>query len=408
MRTATLIRRKYTKPIAGIINPLPLPANIHVLKLYRSITILFLVAFCSCGKTNRDHQETAPDVENSISHASGLAIFDYGSYSLVTVNHPWPNSTEKFNYILKQKDAVVPDSLKGMITINVPVKNIIVTSTTHIPSLEMLGVGHTLTGFPNLSYISSEGIRKRIDEGKIRELGSNQSLNMEVAIDLQPDVIIGYGIDNSNPMLDKLEKAGLKILVNGDWNEESPLGKAEWIKLYGTLYGLEGKANAIFSDIEKAYNHTLELAKQTKKKPTVIAGAVYENRWYLPQGKSWGALSIKDAGGQYLWADTDGTGSLSLPFETVLEKGKNADFWIGPGQFTSLKEMLEANPHYGQFEAFKRGNVYSFSTKKGKTGGIIYYELAPNRPDLVLKDVLKILHPELLPDYELFFFKKLK
>jgi len=128
----------------------------------------------------------------------------------------------------------------------------------------------------------------------------------------------------------------------------------------------------------------------------------------LPEGNSWGAELIAQAEGDYLWSGSKGTGSLSLPFESVLEKGKYADFWIGPGQFTSLREMASANAHYTQFKAFHTGNVFSFSSKKGKTGGVIYYELAPNRPDLVLKDIVKILHPELLPKHELYFFEKLR
>ena len=128
----------------------------------------------------------------------------------------------------------------------------------------------------------------------------------------------------------------------------------------------------------------------------------------MPQGKSWGALFLNDANSNYLWKETNGTGSLSLSFESVLLKAENADFWIGPGQFTSLAEMTSSNPHYSQFKAFKTKNVYSYSAKKGKTGGIIYYELAPNRPDLVLLDLVKILHPKLLPEHKLYFFEQLK
>ncbi len=109
-----------------------------------------------------------------------------------------------------------------------------------------------------------------------------------------------------------------------------------------------------------------------------------------------------------MWKDSKGTGSLALSFESVLEKAKDADFWIGPGQFTSIQEILDNNPNYIHFKAVKNKKVYSFSTKKGKTGGVIYYELAQNRPDLVLKDIVKILHPEVLPNHELFFFEKLK
>jgi iron complex transport system substrate-binding protein len=138
-----------------------------------------------------------------------------------------------------------------------------------------------------------------------------------------------------------------------------------------------------------------------------LAGDIFEGKWYLPSGTSWGSLLLKEAHSHYLWQETTGTGSLSLSFETVFEKAKDADFWITSGQFSTLKSMIDANPHYNQFKAFQNKKVYSFCGKKGKTGGILYYELGPNRPDVVLKDLVKILHPELLIGYEPFFFKKL-
>lgn len=374
------------------------------LRLY-AIAIVSTVLLIGC-RQKEGASANVGKAENSIRHSTGLAIFKYDGYSIVKVSNPWPKANKAYTYVLREKDAVIPDSLKQYESIAVPIKKIITTSTTHIPSLEMLGVENTLVGFPSLKYISSEKVRARIDAGKIRDLGTNQTLNTEVIIDIQPDVIIGYGIDNNNPTLDNLQKSGLKILLNGDWNEQTPLGKAEWIKLFGALYGLETKAESIFTNIETQYKNTLALAKKATTKPTVMAGAMFENQWYLPQGNSWSALMIKDAGGQYLWAETNGTGSLSLPFETVFEKAGEAEFWIG--EFASLDEMRRNNIHYTQFRPFKNKNVYSFSSKKGKTEGVLYYELAPNRPDLVLKDVVKILHPELLPDYELFFFQKLK
>ncbi|RZJ67820.1 MAG: ABC transporter substrate-binding protein [Flavobacterium sp.] len=370
------------------------------------VAIISAVLLVGCKQSETD-RKSAEKIENSVKYAAGLAIYDYGDYSVVKVNNPWPNASMNYNYVLVEKGAKIPDSLSGYEHVNVPVKTIIATSTTHVPSLEMLGVENSLVGFPNLDYISSEKIRARIDAKKIKELGNNQSLNTEVIIDLNPGVIIGYGIDNNNQTLENLKKSGLKIVLNGDWNEQTSLGKAEWIKLFGALYGLEDEANKIFTDIETEYNATLALVKDAKSKPTVMAGAMYENKWYLPDGKSWGADLIAQGGGDYLWSESKGTGSLSLPFEAVLNEASNAEFWIGPGQFTSLKEMTAANSHYAQFKAYKDKKVYSFSSKKGKTGGVIYYELAPNRPDLVIKDIVKILHPELLPDYELYFFEKL-
>lgn len=369
------------------------------------LSFLFVLIFSSCQNKEADSVAIS---DNQIKYASGLSLQKFDGFSIMTVKNPWPNATSSYTYILKQKNATIPDSLSSYEIITVPIKSIIVTSTTHIPSLEMLDQGNSLLGFPSLQYISSPGIRSMIDAGKIREVGNNQSLNTEVIIDINPDVVIGFGIDNNNPTFDNLKKSGLKVLFNGDWNEQTPLGKAEWIKFFGALYGLEDKANDVFSKIEADYNNSLELVKHVSKMPSVMAGAIYQNQWYLPQGESWGSKLISEAGGNYLWNDTKGTGSLSLPFEKVLETAVNADVWIGPAQFGSLKEMTDSNPHYGEFKAFKDGKVFSYSSKKGATGGVIYYELAPNRPDLVLKDLIKILHPDLLPNHELFFFEQLQ
>lgn len=369
---------------------------------------LFLIFAISCKKSEENQAVSNQKIENSIQYAKGLEIYEYEGYSVVKVSNPWPDAEKGFSYVLHKKEVSVPDSLKNYTQIQVPIQSIVVTSTTHIPSLEMLGVENTLLGFPNTNYVSSEKTRALIDLKKVKEIGTNQSLNTEVLIDLAPDVIVGFSIDNNNKTYSNLEQNGQKIIYNGDWTEQTPLGKAEWIKFFGALYGLEEKADAEFKSIEKEYNTALALAKKTTSKPTVFSGAIYQEQWYLPGGKSWASLFLKDANATYLWAENPETGSLSLSFEIVLEKAENADFWIGPAQFTTLKEMTDDNPNYKFFKAYKNGNVYSFSSKKGKTGGVLYYELAPNRPDLILKDLIKIMHPEVLPDYELFFFEKLK
>lgn len=372
------------------------------------ISLFFVFLVCvQCRKKEQIANQNKTVQKNDIQFAHGFSLHKFRGFSILKVVNPWPKSTKSYTYILKQKNGIVPDSLSQNMIIDVPIKTIIVTSTTHIPSLEMLGVGNSLVGFPNLSYISSEKIRARIDAGKIAELGNNQSLNIEKTIELAPSVFVGYGIDNNNPTLDNLEKSGQKILLNGDWNEETPLGKAEWIKFFGALFRLDSKAKIIFDKIANDYSNTKIIAAKASLRPTVLAGAMYQDVWYMPKGKSWGSLILADANAQYLWAETTGTGSLNLNFETVLERGQKANFWI-QGQFTTFDEMKKANKHYSQFESFQNQNVYTFGSKKGKTGGLLYYELAPNRPDLVLKDIVKILHPELLSGYKPYFLEKLK
>ncbi len=375
-----------------------------VIKIY---LIIFAFSFYQCKENNVKINNKILAENNSIRHAKGFSIEKYSGYSILKISNPWPKANKSYTYILKDKNGIIPDSLKNIATIQVPIQSIIVSSTTHIPSLEMLNVENSLIGFPNLNYISSEKVRARIDTKKIKEIGREQDLNTEIILDLNPDLIVGYGIDNNNPTYDNLEKSGLKVIYNGDWNEQTPLGKAEWIKFFGALYGLDKKAEILFNQIEKDYKSTLELAQKATTKPTILCGEMYENVWYLPQGNSWSSLFFKDAKTNYLWNKTAGTGSLSLPFETVLEKAKNAEFWF-QGSFSNLQEMQNSNIHYNQFDAFKNKKVYSFASKKGKTGGVLFYELAGNRPDLVLKDILKIVHPELLPDYKLYFYSKLE
>ena len=378
------------------------------MKTFCNALFLVILSFSLVECKNESKPNVIISAKNEVRYAKGFSIQNYDGYSVVKVKNPWPKATKTYTYILKEKNGIVPDSLKQNLIIPVPIKTIVVTSTTHIPSLELLDEVNTLIGFPHCDYISSEKVRARIDTGNIKELGNNQDLNTEVLLDMQPNVIIGYGIDNKNPTLDNLQKSGLKVMLNGDWNEENALGKAEWIKFFGALYGKQKQATALFTKIEKDFLKTIKIAKMAKTTPSILAGDMFEDRWYLPRGTSWGSLLLKQANGNYLWQETSGTGSLSLSFETVFEKAKSADVWITSGQFSSLKEMTNSNPHYAEFNAFKNKNVYSFSGKKGKTGGILYYELAPNRPDLVLKDLVKILHPELLIGYKPFFFEKLK
>ena len=374
----------------------------------RIVLSLLLLPFFGCKQNNTISGDTMAFSKNSIQYAKGLKIYKHLGFSIVKITNPWPEAKEGFTYILQEKNGIVPDSLKQFPTISIPIQSIVVTSTTHIPALELLCVENTLVGFPDTAYISSVKTRRLIDAGKVREVGVNENLNTEVLIDMKPDVIVGFGLNNSNPTLDNLQKSGLKVMLNGDWTEQSPLGKAEWIKFFGALYGLDSKANTLFSKIEKEYNSTLALAKKATTKPTVLSGAMYQKIWYIPQGESWVSLFLKDARSNYLWSNTKGIGSLALPFEVILEKAKDADFWIAPGDYSSLKQMSESNPHYSQFDSFKNKKVYSYAVNKGEKGGILYFEWSPTRPDWVLKDLIKIFHPELLPHHKLFFFTKLE
>ncbi|HET8838130.1 MAG TPA: ABC transporter substrate-binding protein [Flavobacteriaceae bacterium] len=375
----------------------------------KKIIFLFLtLGFFSC----QDHQKELAAVlahgdTLNVEYANGFEIVEYEGFKLVTVKDPWPQAEKSFTYLLAEKDAEIPEAVEYDEKIQIPVEKIVVTSTTHIPSLETLGVEKTLKGFPSLGYISSSKTRDLIDAGKIQELGTNQNINTELLLEIQPDVVVGFSVNGNNKAYDLVRKNGIPVVFNSDWTEQNPLGKAEWIKFFGALYNKLPEATAAFEKVEKAYLEAKKLAKSTAEKPRVLAGAMYRDQWFLPYGNSWQGHFIEDAGGEYVYGKTTGNGSIALSFEKVFQDGKDADIWIAPGNFTSYSQLLKSSEHYRKFKAFQNKQIYNYAGVVGRTGGVLYYEFAPNRPDLVLKDLIKIFHPELLPNYSLAFFKSL-
>ncbi|WP_420379225.1 ABC transporter substrate-binding protein [Gilvibacter sp.] len=381
----------------------------------KTLTLLLAVCFLLACKNESSSEQSdrivdTQQIQNSVTHATGFRLYHYSDYSILEVDNPWPEADRTFRYLLYSQRAMpLQDAAENFdAVITVPVRSLVVTSTTHIPSLEALNAEELLLGFPQTDYVSSAKTRALIDAGKVKELGGTQQLNLELLIDAAPDVVVGFGVDGDNKTLDRVQEAGIPVVYNGDWVEQDPLGKAEWLKFFGALLDKNEQATTAFNKIAEEYSRVKALAQNQSDTPTVLSGAMYKDVWYLPNGQSWAAQFLRDAKADYRYADTQGKGSLSLSIESVLEKSQDAAFWIGPGQFTSLTQMAEANAIYAEFAAFKAGEVYSFTTNKGPTGGVIYYELAPNRPDLVLKDLIRILHPELLPEHELYFFSKLE
>ncbi len=371
------------------------------------VLIASLLAIVSCKKEAQ--RAVLKSASAKITHAKGFDIVEEKGNKKLIIKSAYQNANEDATYPLSKKIPSTALANTKLNTIQIPVKNIVVTSTTHIPMVELLQSENAIVGFPHGQYVSSERTRKLLDAGKIAEIGKENSLNTEILLDLQPELVVGYSVTSPDKSLTTLQKAGINVIYNGDWLEETPLGKAEWIKFFGVLFDKEKQADSIFKAIETNYVNAKKTALLGLQKPTVLSGAIMsKDIWNLPAGESFVAQFLKDANLTYLWKDTKGKGSLSLSFESVFDKGENADIWIAPGYFTSKKQLLESNALYAKFKAFQDDNIYTPTTKKGKSGGVLYYELATTRPDLVLKDLIKITNPALLPDYELVFFEKMK
>lgn len=367
------------------------------------VCLSLLLCLSSCSKISK--KEEAVLAKNK--HAKGFVLEKMDGYQKLTVLNPYKNSEKKFVYLLVPSEAEVPKHSKDTQIIRTPVERIVLTSTTHVPILELINEENSLVGFPNTSLICASKTRERIAKKQVQNLGNAQTPNAELLMALAPDLIVSFAVDKPTPTLSKLQKHGIPILYNGDWLEETPLGRTEWMRLFGALYEKETKTNRIFRQIEEAYLKTKELARQSIAKPTVFSGSLFQNIWYLPAGKSFVAQLFEDAHTEYLWKDSKGNGSLGLHFENVLKKAKNADFWIGCDAYESKKQLLKASEHYRQFNAFETNHTYSYAHQKGDEGGLLYFELSTVKPDVLLKDIVKITHPELLPQHRPFFYRKL-
>lgn len=373
------------------------------------LPLLLLFAF-SCGyKENKDTEQIAqapPAMD--IQYAKEFKVTYQNGYKLVEVPHPYEGAEKGFKYLLIPRGSEPPAHDADVQVIEIPLKDIVCTSTSHIPLLDYLNETKSLVGFPTTDYISSEKMRKRIDAGKVKELGIDNKMNMEILLDLNPDAVMAYTLTGDYGQFKKLQQAGIPVILNAEYLEKHPLGRAEWIKFMALFFNKEELADSIFKDISNTYTSLKEKADSIKDRPRVYSGIVYGDTWFLPGGNNNAAKLLHDAGYDYLWSDTEARGALELSFEAVYEKAHDADYWIGVGGYNSLEEIKNADARYADFKAYKTGQVYSYEGRKGAKGGSEFLELGYLRPDLVLADLIRIAHPALVPDHNLYFYKQLK
>ncbi|KJD33263.1 ABC transporter substrate-binding protein [Tamlana sedimentorum] len=367
----------------------------------------FMLFSCKENSTKTNAQKVKLEQTQNVTYAKGFTIENHDTYKTLTVTSPWPNSNKTFTYYLVNKNKTIPEALKNKTVIKTPINKLVVTSTTNVPALEFLEVEDKLVGFPNTNFISSKKTRTRIEQGLVKDLNSEADINTELLLALQPDLVIGHSVNGNNKSLNQIERFNIPVVIDGAWTENHPLGRAEWIKFIAAFFNKDDEAQTIFEAIEANYLKVKQLAAKTMKQPTVFSGSMFKDIWNVPGGQSFMAKFLEDANTNYIWKNNTSTGSLQLNLENVLEKAKTANLWIGAGLFNNKTEMESQYNGYTFFNAYKNNNIYSYTKQISETGGLIYFELGPLRPDLVLKDIIKIAHPEVLPNYELYFFKPL-
>ena len=380
-----------------------------IIKLFRFKNIFLFALLCtffSCKPTTK--KETKTKVLNELKYAKGFVYEKHLKYIKVIVKTPYKGAKTPYEYIIVKGDTLIKPSNPNQIIIQAPIQKIIATSTTQIPILEALNSENLLKGYPNTNFVSSKKTRALIENGNVLDIGHEEHMNTELVLDLQPDVLFAFAVNNINKNFTTLKKAGIPIVVDASWLEETPLGKAEWIKFFALFLGKEKEADLVFNQITKNYKEALETLPKNISKPTILYGGIYNGIWYTPAGNSYISQMMKDAATNYYWQKWEGTGSLALQFEEVFVLAKDADFWFAPGYASNKKALIQKNKHYQQFKPYATNNIYTYTNTVGKTGGLLFFELGALRPDYILKDFIKICHPELLPNYETTFFKKLE
>ena len=376
---------------------------------YRLTCLLYLgwgLLLFSCGETKTENllKKSVP-----LDFAIGFQLFQGEGFWEIEVSQGYAGSSDTYRYLVLDSGVQVNTTGYDAV-VQLPIDAVVLTSTTQVPHLDALGQTDLLIGFPQTDLISSTTARARIAAGKVKELGAGPSANPELVLELQPDWIMISTLGEDLRYLDIFKQAGIPALINGEYVEQNPLGRAEWIKFTGVLLGKYSEALAQFEQIKKDYLEAEVLASSLaeKNKPKVLSGVMYQDIWYAPGGESWAAQLLEKAGGSYVFGKEGAAGSLQLNYEVVLDEATDASLWIGAADFASLEAMGKVEPRYQAFTAWKTGEVYTYTAKKGATGGLEYFELGYLRPDLILKDLIKILHPELLPGYEPYFYQKLK
>ena len=373
-------------------------------KILLIIIGIFVLVSCN-NKSSNNKTVKQPLTQKLLNYATGFAVNNFEDYKEVIVFSPWKKGEIYARYYLV-KDIKTKTPNDGE-KIKIPLKTLASTSVTHLEFLSLLDEIQTITGVCSPALIYNPELQKNIQAGKITDLGDAFSLNVEKTLVLKPEALMTSGFNQADAAAQRIGQAGIPVIFNNEWMETSLLGRAEWIKFVAVFYNKEQLADSIFTDIEKRYNELKDRALKVKKKPKVMSGNNFRGTWYMPAGQSFMGQLFSDAGGDYFYANDTTTGSLPLNVETVLKNFAETDVWLNVN-FSTIDELIKTDSKHALFHPVITRQVYNFNKRLLPSTANDFWESAVARPDLLLGDVIAILHPELLPDYEFVYAEKLK
>ena len=367
------------------------------------VTWVLLLSACGGGSKTSSLQAEGDTVR--MKYSSLLQIVKHADYTVVTIRNPWDTLKVLHTYLLADREKPLPEHLPEGTVVRTPLQKSVIYSSVHCSLWSELDELKGIGGVCGLEYIKLPQIQEGCRNGSIVNVGNSMNPDIERIIDLRPDAILLSPFENSGGY-GRVGKLNIPIIECADYMETSALGRAEWMRLYGLLLGKEAQADSLFAGIEKEYlTLTQQVKSQNLKRPTVISEMKNSSAWYIPGGNSTMGRLYQDAGADYVFAYLSNSGSVPLAFETVFDRGGNADIWLikyNQPQDKTYSELERDYAPYARFKAFQDRKVYGCNTHH-----VPFYEESPFHPELLLKDLIKIFHPELLPDYDLKYFSNL-
>jgi len=375
----------------------------------RGILYIFLSLFLiltNCNTNNNKTDLSKPNAVLSVKYARGFSVSYFNQYKQVKVFNPWRKDAVLAVYYLVDDTAV--QTPKDGTRLQIPLQNIGITSCTQIEFLSLTGALSAVKGVCTPELIYNQTLQQAYQKGELAYLGDGFRFNMENLLLLAPDALMltTYS-EQEDENIRRLKTSGIRLIYNNEWLETSLLSRAEWVKFVACFFNKETFADSLFNEIEKNYLRLKKLAQTAKDKPSIVAGGSFKGTWYMPSGKAFMGKLYEDAGGTYYYAKDTSLGSLSLNFETVLLHQQHADVWLN-AQANSMAELLAQDVRYGLFDAVKSKRVYNFNAKISTKGANDFWESGLAHPDKILSDVIWALHPELLPDYQTVYIRKLE
>ncbi len=369
------------------------------------VWIIPIFLLFACGKENKVPSNGELGKEIKLSYAKNLSLTAYKEYTVATLRNPWDTLKTLHTYVLVDKEKPLPINLPKGTVIRIPLENTLVYTSVHCSLLDQIGALEQIGGICELKYIKLEAIQERCRDKRMVDVGNGMAPDIEKIIDLHPDAILLSPFENSG--YGRVEKLNIPLIECADYMETSPLGRVEWVRFYGILYGKTVQADSLFAKVESEYYALKDLTESipAEKKPLVVSDLKDGSTWYIPGGQSSVAQLYADAGATYVFAEDGHSGSVPLAFESVFDRGVDADFWLikynQPNDKTYSELKRDYIPYAG-FRAFKERQIYGCNTSR-----IPYYEDSPFHPERILKDLIRIFHPTLLPGYDLFYYTNL-